>query len=176
MPGKKRIICWDSCLFLDWLKADHTRSPEEVKGLREHVNLCQKNEAVMATSVITLTEVFEGKLNEKQKDLFNGLLKRPNFRRVQVTSRVAKTAHDIRQHFSLNVQDGLPTVSTPDALHLATAVFLDGCHEFYTFDGADEPRKGKTKGNRGLLNLDGFMRKQYGVSVSRPLSGDLSLL
>lgn len=126
MAGKKRVICWDSCLFLDWLKNDHTRSTEEVNGLREHIDLCQKNEAVMATSVIATTEIFEGKLSATQKDLLDGLFKRRNFRRVQVNRAVAKTAHDIRQHFSLNVDDGLPTVSTPDALHLATAVYMDG--------------------------------------------------
>lgn len=144
--------------------------------MREHIDLCQKNELVMATSVIAETEIFESSLSETQRDLLSDLFKRRNFRLIQVTRGISRIAHDIREHFRFNVHDGLPTVSTPDAVHLATAVYLDGCREFYTFDAKDEPNKDGKKGRRGLLGLDGFMRKQYGVAVARPLSNDLTLM
>lgn len=127
----------------------------------------------MAASVIARTEILEGSLTQSQKEKLDGLFKRRNFRLIQVNRSVAAYAHDIREHFRPKARDDLPTVSTPDALHLATAIYMNGCREFYTFDGKDVHGK---DGKRGLLPLNDFMQSRYGVTVAKPLTNDLSLL
>ena len=145
--------------------------------MREHIELCQNGSVVIAASVIARAEILESSLTQSQKEKLDGLFKRRTFRLIQVNRAVAAYAHDIREHFRPKARDELPTVSTPDALHLATAIYMGGCREFYTFDAKDEyPKEGKTNGRRGLLPLNGFMQRHYGVTVEKPLTNNLSLL
>jgi hypothetical protein len=79
--------------------------------------------------------------------LFQGFVKRIN--RVGVDIKIAALAHDIRNHYTgRRAEHADKTLSTPDAIHLATAI-LYRVDEFHTFD-----RDGNAK-NLGLLPLSG---------------------
>jgi hypothetical protein len=64
---------------------------------------------------------------------------------VSVDIRVASIAHDLRNHYA---QKGGKTLSTTDAIHLATAV-LYRADEFHTFD------EGGSNRSLGLIPLCG---------------------
>lgn len=176
MNGKKpKVIYWDSCVFLAWLQGDK-KPADEVGGMRVHRELFYKKKAYLATSVITISEVLQGRLDNEGRKKFQDLFKRTNFRRVQVNQSVAEIAHNIRDYYYQNRRGNLPTVATPDAIQLASAIYLDGCHDFYTFDANDHPPSGKYKGKHGLVPLSGTIAGRYNLSVSKPKTNDPQLL
>src|SRR5439155_17868067 len=79
---------------------------------------------------------------------------------------IAGIAHNIRDFYSKR-NDGLPTVTTPDALHLATAIAFK-CDKFCTFDGADVKRPDKPKRSRPLLSLGDVVAGQYRLVIVKP--------
>lgn len=142
MPGNTPVYYWDACLFLAWLK-DEERKAGEMDGVREVIERSKRREVKIMTSVLTSVEVLSAKIPIGMDTLFKGMMKRVN--QVSMDIRVASLAHDIRDHYATN---GGKTVSTPDAIHLATAI-LYRVDEFHTFD-ADSSRN-----SLGLLQLSG---------------------
>lgn len=142
MPGNTPVYYWDACLFLAWLK-DEERKAGEMDGVREVIDRSKRRELRVMTSVLTSVEVLSAKIPAGMDTFFKGMMKRVN--QVSVDIRVASLAHDIRDHY---IKSGSKTVSTPDAIHLATAI-LYRVDEFHTFD-ADGSRK-----SLGLLQLSG---------------------
>ena len=142
MLGNTPIYYWDSCLFLAWLK-DEERKAGEMDGVREVIERAKRREAKIITSVLTSVEVLSGKIPAGMDTLFNGMMKRIN--QISMDIKVANLAHDIRNEYA---KTGDKTVSTPDAIHLSTAI-LYRATEFHTFDG-DSSRK-----SLGLLQLSG---------------------
>ena len=146
MPGDSPLYYWDTCLFLAWLK-DEERPTGEMDGVRELIELSRRREVRLMTSALTLVEVLSSKIPIGFDNLFNNLLKRIN--RVSVDIKVAGVANDIRNFYAARQAEfGNKTLSTPDAIHLATAI-LYRADEFHTFDD-----KGSSK-NLGLIPLSG---------------------
>jgi len=127
MPGNTPVYYWDTCLFLAWLK-DEERKAGEMDGVREVIDRSKRREVKIITSVLTSVEVLASKIPAGMDTLFNGLLKRIN--RVGMDIRVASLAHDLRNHYAVI---GGKTLSTPDAIHLATAIMYRA-DQFHTFD------------------------------------------
>jgi predicted nucleic acid-binding protein len=99
---------------------------------REVVERSKRRECKIMTSVLTLVEVLAAKLPVGTDRLFNDLMKRIN--RLGMDSKCASLAHDIRNHYATRAsENGGKTLSTPDAIHLATAI-LHRADEFHTFD------------------------------------------
>lgn len=146
MAGVEPIYYWDTCLFLAWIK-DEQRPTGEMDGVREVVERFKRREVKIVTSVVTTVEVLSGKIPIGMESLISGLMKRIN--RLGVDMKIAQVAHDLRNYYSINRDkyDG-KILSTPDAMHLATAI-LHRATEFHTFD-----RDGDGK-NLGLLPLSG---------------------
>lgn len=146
MPPNK-IIYWDSCIFIAWLK-DEKRPNGEMSGVYECVQQVEAKRIRLITSVITRTEVFETKLSPEASERYARLLNRRNVLLLDQDLRVSNLARDIREYYQhKKAKDGLPGVSTPDAVHLATAIHYEA-EAFYTFDD------GK-RGGRSLLSLNG---------------------
>lgn len=146
MPGDSPLYYWDTCLFLAWLK-DEERPTGEMDGVRELIDLSRRREIKLMTSTLTLVEVLSSKIPAGFDSLFTNLLKRVN--RVSVDIKVAGIAHDLRNYYaSRQTEFGNKTLSTPDAIHLATAI-LHRADEFHTFDN-----EGSSK-NLGLIPLSG---------------------
>lgn len=116
-------------------------------GVREVVQQHKRREVKIITSVLTTVEVLQSKLPVGMERIFEGLMKRVC--RIAMESRIASMAHDIRNHYvSRAAEFGGKNLSTPDAIHLATAIIYR-VTEFHTFD-ADGNAK-----NLGLLPLSG---------------------
>lgn len=152
MAGAEPIYYWDTCLFLAWIK-DEERKSGEMDGVREIIERFKKREVKIVTSVLTSVEVLSSKLPVGMDTLFNGLMKR--IYRLGMDSKVASLAHDIRDYYMVRTAEfGNKTLSTPDAVHLATAI-LYRVDEFHTFDNDGSakslgliPLSGNVGGNR----------------------------
>lgn len=127
MPGSSPLYYWDTCLFLAWLK-DEERNLGEMDGVRESIDRCRRREVKIMTSVLTSVEVLAARIPVGMDTHFAGLMKRIS--RVSVDTKVASLADDLRNHYA---QKGGKKLSTPDAIHLATAVHYRA-DEFHTFD------------------------------------------
>ena len=147
MNGADPIYYWDTCLFLAWIK-DEDRKSGEMDGVREVIARHRKREVKIITSTLTTVEVLQSKLPVGMDRLLGDLMKR--IVRIGVDAKVAALAHDIRDYYARNASlNAGKTVSTPDAIHLATAI-LYRVSEFHTFDDGKSSSK-----SLGLLNLSG---------------------
>jgi predicted nucleic acid-binding protein len=160
MAGADPVYYWDTCLFLAWIK-DEERRTGEMDGVREIIERSRHRECKIVTSVLTQVEVLQGRMPAGIPNLFVNLMKRVT--RLGVDSKVASLAHDIREA----VQVGGRTLSTPDAIHLATAV-LHRVNEFHTFDDGLLPLSGNVGGHR--LTVCKPQARNPGLDLRRPRS------
>jgi predicted nucleic acid-binding protein len=146
VAGAEPIYYWDTCLFLAWIK-DEERKSGEMDGVREIIERSKRREVKIVTSVLTKVEVLSGKIPVGMDSLFSGLMKR--IHPLSMDIKIAQMAHDLRNHYT-EKRDlyGGKTLSTPDAIHLATAIIYRA-NEFHTFD-----QDGDAK-HLGLLPLSG---------------------
>ena len=101
-------------------------------GVREIIERSKRREVRIMTSVLTSVEVLACKMPVGLGTLFSGLIKRINMQGMD--TKVASLAHDLRDYYlSRPSEYGGKTFSTPDAIHLATAI-LYRADEFHTFD------------------------------------------
>ena len=146
MAGASPLYYWDTCLFLAWIN-DEQRKTGEMDGVREMAARHKRREIKIMTSVVTQVEVLQCKLPAGVDHLFIDFLKR--LIKTSVDSKIAGIAHDIRDFYSAQAHvNGGRTLSTPDAIHLATAIFYRA-DAFHTFD-----ENGSSK-SLGLLPLSG---------------------
>jgi predicted nucleic acid-binding protein len=147
MPGAEPIFYWDTCLFLAWIK-DEQRPSGEMDGVREVIERAKRREVKIITSVLTMVEVLQSRLPVGVDRLFTDMMKRIN--RIGVDTKVAALAHDVRDYYmKRSAEFEGKTLSTPDAIHLATAI-LYRATEFHTFDNG-----GSSSKSIGLLQLSG---------------------
>ena len=101
----------------------------------------------IVTSVLTQVEVLQSRLPVGVGHLFLDLMKR--LTRIGTDTKVASLAHDIRDYYMMRATEhGGKTLSTPDAIHLATAI-LYRVDEFHTFDDDGDAK------SLGLMPLSG---------------------
>jgi predicted nucleic acid-binding protein len=146
MPPR-RVIYWDSCIFIAWIK-NEIRPPGEMDAIAECVDLVEAGKTRLVTSVISRTEVFEANLSQEVKDRYTRLLNRRNVQLLANDLRISDLARELREYYQLqNTLDGLPGLTSPDAIHLATAIHYR-VDALYTFDNGGQ-------GGRSLLSLSG---------------------
>lgn len=165
MAGDNPLYYWDTCLFLAWIN-DESRPSGEMDGVREVIARHRRREIKIVTSVITQVEVLESKIPVGMNNIFVEFLRRLN--RVSVDVKVASLAHDLRDYYTLRAdQNGGRTLSTPDAIHLATAI-LYRADEFHTFDGRGSPK------SLGLIPLSGDVGG-HKLTICKPVAKHLQL-
>lgn len=146
MPGGNPTYYWDTCLFLAWLN-DEQRGPGEMDGVREIIDRHRRREVKLVSSGLTQVEMLESKIPVGIDTAFTNLLKR--MPRLSMDIKIAQLAHDLRDHYAREaVNTGGKTLSTPDAIHLATAIHYR-VDEFHTFDEQGSSR------SLGLIPLSG---------------------
>jgi predicted nucleic acid-binding protein len=144
MAGASLLYYWDTCLFLAWLN-DEPRKSGEMDGVRELIARHKRREIRLMTSVLTQVEVLQSRLPVGMGSLFLEVLKR--LTRMGMDIKVASLAHDIRDYYLIHSdQHGGKRLSTPDAIHLATAI-LYRADEFHTFDEKLIPLSGNVGGH-----------------------------
>jgi len=172
MSGSRRLVYWDTGLFIAMITNERRNDPADLQGIHEQVRLIEKDPPLlyMATSVITLTEILRIKLLPTAVQTFEQIFQRQNCQMYDVNVRIAYVAQEIREFYS-GRNDDLPTIETPDALHLATAIVYD-CQTFYTLDMKDRLGKG-----RSLLSLSGKpVAGRYHIEVSKPIPKQYTML
>ena len=148
MPGKQRVIAWDTCVFLSWL--DGT-DPRHMPGIDECVRKIDRGEVYLITSHVTQMEVLPSKLTIEQQEIFNAVFRHPRTEMKYPDLRITALVQRIRDYYVRAKQvDGLDTIGVPDAEQLATAIVYRA-DAFYTYD---EGKKAGKKA-RGLLSLNG---------------------
>lgn len=156
-PAKKTYY-WDTCCFIAWITAKG--HPNEVlDGLDDVAKEVTENRAALFTSVITETEILEGKLTPDEISRFQNLFKRRNVNQITLDQRIARRASEIRSYYS---QRGIK-IKTPDAQHLATALIY-GADEFHTLDGGGERQRPSD-----LLRLNGDVAG-FPLHIRKPLT------
>lgn len=150
MKTGKRKIYWDNTCWLAWLNGEGTETwpASVVQGIKDVIGEVEANNAILFTSSITRGEIYQGRLNQDQKDKFANLLRRKNVRDIGADSRINDKASHIREYHDNKTEKR--KIATPDAIHLATAVLYEA-DEFHTMDGLQKGGSNKRK----LLALSG---------------------
>ncbi|MCZ7568841.1 MAG: type II toxin-antitoxin system VapC family toxin [Ardenticatenaceae bacterium] len=171
MSGNKvRNFYWDACIFIAWLKNEQRSNLMDMAGINEQVDLFKKGNVQLATSVITLIEVLASGVSPGNRDRLEQLFRRRNYHLIEVNRKIADIAHEIRDYYQQQGgADGLPTIATPDAIHLATAIWYK-CDILCTFDAND--KRGR---QRGLIPLNQNVAGKYDLVIAKPKPTQLPL-
>lgn len=147
--GKPKFY-WDTAPLIAWIKDETREDASEMDGLAEVVELVESNAAILMTSVLWRAEVLDDSLDRDQKQRLIDVFKHRYIQELAIDGRVMQLAGEIRSyHKNLPSKDVIKKISTPDAIHLASAIQYDAS-EFHTFDG-----KKYSSNPGGLLTLNG---------------------
>lgn len=174
MAGTKPIIYLDACIFISMLTGEQRPGNEsaEVAGLGI---LIERREIVPVTSTMTRVEVLECKLDDQKKEVMKRLIRPPKIQVKDAIAPIMDLAHELRDYYQQERDTGiskLPTIETPDAIHLATAIYYE-CRTFYTFDENDIPNGSRPK--RGLIPMSGVLAERYALTICKPQVESLGL-
>lgn len=167
MAGRPPAIYLDSCIFISMITREKRPGDEsaQVAGLGMAMD---KKELIPVTSGLTRTEVLSCTLNDQQKSILKKLLNPPKVQIKEVSSPVLDLATEIREYYKgLQIArvTNLPTVETPDAIHIATAIYYN-CSMLFTFDEADRETGRLPK--RGMIPLSGIIAGRYPMTICKP--------
>ncbi len=145
MKAGKTVVYWDSAVWLAWLQNERHWPETVLAGIEDVVLHLESGKVVLITSSIARSEIFQGRLSQEQRSQWTSIMRRSDVQEVAADSRVNDRASAIREYH----QARKVKLSTPDAIHLATAV-LYKADEFQTMDGLDKSGKA-----RRVLGLNG---------------------
>jgi predicted nucleic acid-binding protein len=158
MKAGRRVFYWDANVFIAWLKGETCWPTGVIIGMDDVAREVHANKAILFTSTLTSTEIFQGSLTKAEKEKLSLLLQRSNVNQIAPDPRVADRASAIREFYnSLGNK-----IKTPDAIHLATAIIYKA-DEMQTMDGLELKSTKKTK----LLTLNGDVAG-YKLSIVNP--------
>lgn len=168
---------WDSCIFLALLQEEEHR-PGELDYLKVCAQKFDRGSFCILTSSITLVEVYEARLNQNQQNKFKSFYSRSNFVFIDASREICSLASEIRSFYRLhtiNVNGVSLYPSTPDALHVASAIagqeMLQKPIQLITLDSGN-----KAKSNElGLTNLSGKVADKYPCVICRPPTNNIQL-
>lgn len=175
MAGSAPLVYVDSCVFIAAITGEK-RKGDESEHVAGVMGELERRELVAVTSALTRTEILECSLSAQQKSILDRLIAPPKTQVKDVTRPILDLAGEIRNFYQEERQAGrsnLPTVETPDAIHLATAIYFD-CPVMFTFDENDV-REGKPRPKRGLIPLSGLVAGRYELQIAKPYSASKGL-
>lgn len=167
MAGRIPVIYFDACIFISMITRELRRGDEtaQIAGL---VPAIERRELIPVTSALTRAEVLECNLDFQQKTILRKLLNPPKVQVKDVSSPILDLSLEIREYYQalkMARTTNLPTVETPDAIHLATAIYYE-CDMLFTFDEADRETGRLPK--RGLIPLSGIVAGRYPMTICKP--------
>lgn len=122
MPSN--LFCWDSVAFINLFNGGVDRTPDEISGIREVIDMVDRRKARIVTSETVIGEVLEAARDLEQ------LLSRPQFLKVSPSGPIITKVRDVR---SATRAAGVHTPKFADATYIATAI-LYRVDAFHTFD------------------------------------------
>jgi len=156
---RQAAIYFDACVYLAFLKNETDYGAVPLNAIKHVWNEAQKGAQVIATSAITVAEVLKHKLDVKTSKVFLEAIRGLHIC-IDSDIEIAIKAGEYRTYYEKHpviIPGSNPAdktckrLTTPDAIHLATCV-MNGCTEFWTFDGVRQTTK-KDK-SIGLLWLN----------------------
>lgn len=174
VSGIKPTVYVDSCVFISMLTGEQRKGDESahVAGFNGEL---EAQESIAVTSSLTHAEILDCTLTEQQKEVMRRLIRPPKVQVKDASQPIMALASEIRdfyQRLKVEGKTNLPTVETPDAIHLATAIYFE-CPTFFTFDENDNPKGSRPK--RGLIPLSGVVAGRYPLIICKPYSKSLGL-
>jgi len=160
MSGIRPLYYWDACVFIAWLTEDPAYT-QYLPGLEEYASQVDRNEIGLVTSTVIRTEVLPDTMTASAAARFGAFLKRRNVTEAAVDPRVSSLSASIRNYYVKEKREGRASkiISTPDAIHLATAILYE-VKEMHTFDDGG-------KGELSLLSLSGNVAG-YALRICQP--------
>jgi predicted nucleic acid-binding protein len=174
--GIKPIVYVDACVFIAMLTGEQ-RPGDESAHVAGFAKELESRETVAVTSAITRAEILECSLTQQQRSVMERLIRAPKVQVKDVTSQIGDLAQEIRNYYQQLKMDGktqLPTLETPDAIHLATAIYYQ-CPTFFTFDEKDKIGKEGGRAKRGLIPLSPVIAGVYPLTICKPRAKSLGL-
>jgi predicted nucleic acid-binding protein len=166
-------IYWDSCVFLSFLSGEKV-DPAAMGAMTEWAERADSGKAVILTSAVALIEVSYAKLPARVAKSFHQLFSGPYYYRIACGHRVSELAAKLRVHYRDNRAVNGKMLSTPDAIHLASAITYEAS-EFHTFDGSGDPSAFKKKASLPLVPLSGDVAG-HGLIVCPPRVDQLRIV
>jgi predicted nucleic acid-binding protein len=123
MVNNKIVYYWDTSIFIAWLR-NEDRPNREMDGVYSIAEKIQKNQAILITSQMLTVELLPSTLTSEAVTLIERFFKRKNAQKKPMDGRIPQIAQGLRSRYKL---------SSPDSIHLATAVYYV-VDEFHTFD------------------------------------------
>lgn len=154
MPTNR--VCWDACVFISLLNGGVGRSPDEISGMREVIDLADRRGATIITSSLVESEVLEIVPESEVRARLEALFQRPNIVQVAASTEVMRRAGALRTAAAAAKRK----LKTPDAIFIATAL-LNSADALHSFD-------------RDLLKLNGLALVD-GLPIVKP-SGAQTIL
>jgi predicted nucleic acid-binding protein len=148
MSGTKiTAYYFDSCVYLACLRNEESHyGKQRIQAIKSVWQQSERGGVAVVTSAITITEVLGHKLNAKAEKDFTKTIQSGIHQVEDVTPPIAFRARQYRDFYKShpvkwpNGADTRSDLTTPDAIHLATATIL-GCDQFWTFDGSSRAIK-----------------------------------
>ncbi len=123
-----KLICWDANVLIYFLKGEFLGNKQYIMDV---VNYVEENKYILGFSTLTYVEVLECTMSNETIQKFEKFMKNREKVSIYVVDIViAKKAQQIRNVIKENIGK---TISTPDAIHVATAI-VNEAETFHTFD------------------------------------------
>jgi hypothetical protein len=151
------------------------RKGDESRQVAGFAGDLERREVISVTSAITKTEILECTLTDQQRHVMDRLIRPPKVQVKDVSSHILDLAREIRIYYQEEKRLGrtnLPTVDTPDAINLATAIYFD-CPRVFTFYENDRETGNRPK--RGMIPLRGNVAGRYPLIIEKPFSKSMGL-
>lgn len=162
MSGKIESVYLDTCIFLAHIKNEQRVDPKDLQGINEIVKVWNEHKIHIVTSTLTITEILLSRVGDDAYETFNRFFQHRTAYLVSVSRPIAEMASEVRDYYDIQYQKH-KTLTTPDANHLATAIWF-GCTKFYTFDEKED----HTRKNLPLIPLGPRIADKYNLVILKP--------
>lgn len=163
--NKKPVIYLDSCIWISMITGEQRQNASESAAVAGLVSSLDKKQIIVVSSSLLNTEVLETTMTEQQNTVFQGVMKRKSVVQMkEIITPITVLAGEIRNHYKSlkdKTKSNMHVPKTPDAIHLATAIYFE-CEIFFTFD-------------EGLLGLSNPIAEKYVLNISKPYIDQLGL-
>ena len=125
------VYHWDSCIYLAWLMRETCHGEDCSEGIRESLKNNNLGRNTIITSTLVFTEVLAAKMQADDEVLFRRSFSKKTHIAYDVDVAIALKAREFREKLASDLSG--KKISTPDAIHLATAAIYK-VTEFWTLD------------------------------------------
>jgi hypothetical protein len=151
MKNGKPVYQWDTSILLKWINGE-TEPEDTVAGIADVIQKTDAGRCYLVFSQIVRAEAFANEAGMSIQNEVEGALQRQNVVVVDVDSRVARLAGEIRG-YCLGLEPKRK-MKTPDAIQVATAI-VQAVDELHIQDGQIE-------------NLSAELQDKYNLKVCLP--------